>query len=41
MTADSDLYLQIFGDSNGAELNMNKFTLAGHSFGGLTAINTA
>lgn len=41
MTNDSELYKQIFGDFTEAQLDMQRFTLSGHSFGGLTAINAA
>jgi len=42
ITKDSNLYKQIFGeDVQGAWINMSKFTVAGHSFGGLTAVEVA
>lgn len=42
MTPDSDLYKQIFGDEViDAQLNMDKFSVSGHSFGGVTAISAA
>ena len=41
MTPGSDLYQQIFGEVTGAELDMSKFSLAGHSFGGGTVVLTA
>lgn len=42
MTPGSDFYVQVFGDEfDTAILNMEKFTLCGHSFGGGTVINAA
>jgi len=42
MTPESDLYKRIFGEqTKDAILNMNKFIVAGHSFGGVCAVDVA
>mmetsp|Transcript_97993 Transcript_97993/g.134763 ORF Transcript_97993/g.134763 Transcript_97993/m.134763 type:complete len:118 (-) Transcript_97993:135-488(-) len=42
MTPESNFYKQIFGEeTKDAEINMNKFTVSGDSFGGITAIEVA
>jgi len=42
MKKGSDFYRQIFGeDVDEACIDMSKFVIAGHSFGGLTAVEVA
>lgn len=41
MTENSSMYMQIFGEVTGASLDMSRFSVAGHSFGGGSAIQTA
>ena len=41
MTDGDSFYRQIFGKVTGASIDMSRFSVAGHSFGGGSAIQTA